>query len=69
MLFLTYVCRKAKTIFEISYISLLLGQHPPSNPHNSLPDGNPQKLKSLSPLKSHTLQSIPLFSKRTKRLS
>lgn len=69
MLFLTYVCRKGKSIFEISYISPRLEQHPASNPHNSFPGGNPQELKSLSPLKSYTLQSTSPSRRRTKRLA
>lgn len=44
MLFLTYVCRKGKNIFEISYTSPLREQHPALNPHNSFQDGNPQEL-------------------------
>lgn len=69
MIFLTYVYRKGKNIFEISYTSPLLEQHPVSNPHNSFPNGNPQELKSLSPLKSHTLQSTPPSHRKTKRLA
>ena len=69
MIFLTYVCGKGKNIFEISYISPLLEQYPALNPHNSFPDGNPQELKSLSPLKSHTLQSTLLSRRRMKQLS
>ena len=68
MLFLTDVCRNGKNIFEISYISPLLEQHPASNPHNSFPDGNPRELKSLSPLKSHTLQSTPHSYRILRRL-
>ena len=69
MIFLTYVRRKGKNYFEISYISPHLEQHPVSNPRNSFPDGNPQELKSLSPLKSHTLQSTLLSHRRMRRLS
>lgn len=69
MIFLTYVYRKGKNIFEISYKSPLLEQHPASNPHNSFPNGNPQELKSLSPLKSHTLQSTLLSHRRMRQLS
>ena len=69
MLSLTYVYRKGKNYFEISYISHHLEQHPVSNPRNSFPDGNPQELKSLSPLKSHTLQSTPPSHRKTKRLA
>ena len=69
MLFLTYVCRKGKNIFEISYTSPLPEQYPASNPHNSFPYGNPREQKSLSPLSSHTLQPTLLSHWRMKRLA
>ena len=69
MIFLTYVYRKGKNYFEISYTSPLLEQHPALNPHSSFPNGNPREPESLSPLKSHTLQSTPPAHRRTKRLA